>query len=138
MWALQVGQRWDEFSTEEQAQLASISFSLLQQGQSLKIVRMWAPSCRTDKMQAAWRPWFDDMHVVRSLQLEAAAQQLHCLRSVGLKLQPRRISLKIAFLPVQWLRRRLPLSFEARLLSLCLWWQSGEEQTPGRCCCPSC
>eukprot|EP00891_Asterochloris_glomerata_P003358 jgi/Astpho2/3358/Aster-x1142 len=26
-----VGQRWDEFSTEEQAQLASISFSLLQQ-----------------------------------------------------------------------------------------------------------
>ena len=40
MWAVQVGQRWDEFSTEEQAQLASISFSLLQQGQSLKIAAL--------------------------------------------------------------------------------------------------
>ena len=58
MWAVQVGQRWDEFSTEEQAQLASISFSLLQQGQS----------CPTDWMQAALRPSCDDMHVVWSLQ----------------------------------------------------------------------
>ena len=46
MWAVQVGQRWDEFSTEEQAQLASITFSLLQQGQSPDIERMWPPSCR--------------------------------------------------------------------------------------------